>query len=144
MRKKKGIITTIILGICSLLLFSGCKHHHSKGAFILDYFTEALDLTQAQEEKLESIREELITAAEHMRKDREHFHDTLKQQITSETMDREVMRQLVADHHKAMEPLVELAIERLTDFHADLTAEQRDKLVAKIEKFEKYHHSMKK
>lgn len=109
----------------------------------MDYFTEVLDLTEDQEKQLQGIREELIAEAELLRKDREQMHDTLKKQISGEVMDREVMRQLVTDHRKAMKPLIDLAIDRIAEFHAGLTPEQRDKLLAKLEKFEKHHQCFK-
>ncbi len=68
------------------------------------------------------------------------MHATLKAQLTSEEIDKEVIRQLVTDHRSKMDSVLELAIEKLADFHAELTPEQRTKLVAKLEKFEKHHN----
>ncbi len=141
MKKKKGFIATAVLAICSLLLISGCKNrHHDRSVFALDYVSEALDLTEAQEKKLDSIREELVTEVEKLHQDKEQIHDTLKIQLTGETIDKDIIRQFVADHRLKMDSIIELAIDKLADFHLDLTPEQRTKLVAKLEKFEKYHH----
>ncbi len=139
MKKKKTFIVLAVTLALSILLFTGCKKDHSRGAFALDYVTEVLDLTAVQEEKLDSIREELLAKAELMHKDKEQMHSTLKEQLAGEAIDKEVIRQLVADHRANMDSIIELAIDRIVDFHSDLTPEQRTKLVSKLEKFEKYH-----
>ena len=138
MKKKKSIAALTVVGLCSLLIFAGCKrNHHHHGAFALDYVVEVLDLTEAQEKKLDSIHEEIFAKVELMHKDKEKMHDTLKEQINSERIDKEVIRGLVKEHRAQMDSVIELAIDKLTDFHSELTPDQRAKLVAKLEKFEK-------
>ncbi len=137
MKKKKSIAALTVVGLCSLLIFVGCKRNHHHGAFALDYVVEVLDLTEAQEKKLDSIHEEIFAKVELMHKDKEKMHDTLKEQINSERIDKEVIRGLVKEHRAQMDSVIELAIDKLTDFHSELTPDQRAKLVAKLEKFEK-------
>lgn len=139
MKSKKGIFTTTLLTLFSLLIFSGCKGHRPREAFVLDYISEALDLTKEQEQAMESIKEEFLTEMETMQGDREQMYAELKTQLLGESIDKTLLRHLLMEHRKKTDTLVELAIERLSDFHADLTPQQRDKLVAKLEKFEKHH-----
>lgn len=136
--KKKYIVLTVAL-LSSLIVFTACKHHSDRTGFVFDYITEVLDLNDAQQQKLDSIRKEIAAKVEVMHEDKEEMHSTLKEQLLSEAVDKEIIGQLVADHRTKMDSILELAIDRLADFHADLTPEQRTKLVAKLEKFEKHH-----
>ena len=139
MNKKKGIIAFAVTLVSSLLLFTACKEHHPKGAFMLDYFSEALDLTPEQQESLTEIRTEIMEKVETMHEDKAQMRETLKEQLTSESVDKEVVRGLIADHRSRMDEVIDLAVDRLAEFHGELTPEQRDKLTTKMEKFEKYH-----
>ncbi len=139
MNRKKGIIAFAVTLVSSLLLFTACKEHHPKGAFMLDYFTEALDLSAEQQESLTEIRTEIMEKVEAMHEDKAQMRETLKEQLTAETIDKEVVRGLIADHRSRMDEVIDLAVDRLAAFHGELTPEQRDKLTAKLEKFEKYH-----
>ena len=47
--------------------------------------------------------------------------------------------ELVAQHRARMDEFVDLAVDRVIAFHSTLTAEQKEKLAGKIEKFHRYH-----
>lgn len=141
MKIKTKYIAIAVTALSSLILFTACKHQSNRTGFIFDYVSETLDLTETQQIKLESIRAEIVALVDIMHEDKDDVHAILKEQLTSETVDKDVIRQLVADHRSKMDSILELAIVRLADFHSDLTPVQRTKLVAKLEKFEKYHGS---
>ena len=67
---------------------------------------------------------------------------TLKEQLAGEKIDKTVIQKLVAEHRGRMDRVIDLAIDRLVDFHGDLTAEQRNKLVAKLDKLAEYHNGI--
>lgn len=135
MKKKKSFITLAVAVIGSLFLFVGCKGDHSQGYFAVDYISETLELTDKQESKLETIREEIKAETKRLHKDKKHLFSTLMEQLSSDTIDKNVITQVVTEHLDKLDPIITLTIDRLTDFHADLTPEQKVKLVAKLEKF---------
>ena len=139
MKTRKGLIALAVTFVSSLMLFTACKHHDAKGAFALDYITETLDLTREQETNLDFIRAEIVDKVQEMHADKKEMHAILKEQLESETIDKDVVRKLVADHREKMNAVIDLAIDKLADFHETLTPEQKTKLVAKLEKFEKLH-----
>lgn len=143
MKKNKRIFALAATLIASLFIFTACKpHHNHKAGFMLDYITEVLDLNEIQEEKLEEIRTDIMVQFEEMHDDKKAMHDTLKDQLTAETIDKLVIKQLVSDHMQKMDNVIDMAIDRLSDFHADLSPEQRQKLVAKLEKMDRRHCSL--
>ena len=134
MKKKTPFIATIVL-ISSLVVFAACKPHGPfHGAFALDYLNETLDLTSEQQQQLAGIRDELLTKVEALHEDREEIHTTLKKQLLSDTVDKELIRRIISDHRARTNEVIDLAVDRLSDFHSGLSPEQRAKLVSKLEK----------
>ncbi len=139
MKNKKWFITFAVTIIGSLFLFTACKQHPSKGAFMIDYISEAIDLTQEQQENLNSIRTEIMDQVEQTHEDKSAMHDSIKAQLGSDSIDKEAIRQLIATHRAKMDNIIDLAVDRLAEFHSELSFDQKEKLIAKLEKFEKYH-----
>lgn len=141
---KKGLkIALIGILISGVALFAGCRRHSHghKAEFIVDYISETLDLNDSQQAQLNQIKDELMVKAQQMHADKALMHDELIDQLRSEEIDQQRVKALVADHRAKMDEVVDLMVVRLAEFHKTLTAEQKEKLVAKIKTFEKWHHS---
>jgi Spy/CpxP family protein refolding chaperone len=139
---KKAIITgSIIVLSLSLLTFAGCRHrgHHGGAAFMIDYLSEALDLSETQQAQLDEIKQEMFAQAREMHAEKRARHDEFMALIRSEQIDPAQMRALVAEHRARMDEFVDMAIDRVVAFHSTLTPEQKEKLAGKIEKFHRYH-----
>ena len=105
----------------------------------MDYVSETLDLSESQRAHLDLIKEEMLEKAMEMRADKKTMHTELVAQLKSEKIDKDSLKAMVNDHKIKMEALIDLGIERLAEFHETLTHEQREKLVAKVESFKKWH-----
>ena len=139
---KKGLYILLIgFLVSSLGFFSGCRRHgHAhKAEFMVDYITETLDLTESQQGQLNQIKDELMEKARQMHTNKESMHEELVIQLRSEEIDKVLVKAKIAEHRAQMDDIVDLLVERLADFHKTLTPEQKDKLVAKIESFKKWH-----
>ena len=139
---KKTLITGSIIALSlSLLFFTGCRHggHHGGAAFMIDYLSEALDLSDSQQAQLDEIKEEMFSKAREMRAKKRAQHDEFMALIKSEQIDAGQLRTLVAEHRAQMDEVVDMAVDRVVAFHSSLTPEQKEKLAAKIEKFHRYH-----
>ena len=141
MVKKGTYILLIALLASSLGFFSGCRRdsHVHKAEFIVDYIVETLDLTESQQDQLNLIKDELMEKGKQMRAGHESMHEEIVAQLGSEEINQERMKTLIAERRAKMDDFIDLALARLTEFHKTLTAEQRAKLVAKIETFKKWH-----
>ena len=63
---RKRIITGTLMALSlSLLVFTGCRQpgHHRGAEFMIDYMSEALDLTDSQQAQLDEIKDELFAKA---------------------------------------------------------------------------------
>ena len=139
---KKGlylsIIAVLLLGVAGL---AGCRRHspEHKAEFIMDYVSESLDLNDSQQAHLEQIKDELMEKGLQMHADKAAMHEEFVAQLRSEEIDQGRIKAMVAKRRAQMDELIDLGIVRLAEFHQTLTPEQREKLVAKLESFKKWH-----
>jgi len=139
---KKGLyISMIALLIAGVAGLTGCRRHsHAhKAEFMVDYISETLDLTESQQEQLNLIKDELMEQAQQMHANKETMHEELVAQLRSEEIDQALVKAKIAQHRAQMDEIIDLVVVRLAEFHKTLTAEQKEKLVAKIETFKKWH-----
>jgi Spy/CpxP family protein refolding chaperone len=139
---KKGL-SVLLVGtlIAGLGLFSGCRRssHDHKAEFMVDYISETLDLDDSQQAQLNQIKDELMAKARQMHAGRDSMFEELVAQLRSEEIDQARVKVLIAERRAQMDDFIDLLVVRLAEFHKTLTQEQKDKLVAKIETFKKWH-----
>ena len=142
MVKKALYISLIGLLVSGVAMLSGCRRHsHShKAEFMVDYISETLDLNESQQAQLDEIKDELLAKAQGMHADKETMREELVTQLRSEEIDQVRVKALVAEHRAKMDEIIDLIVVRLAEFHKTLTPEQKEKLIAKIETFKKWHH----
>jgi Spy/CpxP family protein refolding chaperone len=140
---KKGLYILLIgMLISGVALFSGCRRHSHghKAEFMVDYISETLDLNESQQVQLDQIKDELMAKAQLMHADKESMHAELVAQLRSEEIDQMRVKAVIAEHRAQMDEIVDLIVDRLAEFHKTLTPAQKEKLIAKIETFKKWHH----
>ena len=148
---KKGVImlrTLTIIAVVAFIgigsvFFVGCQHRgHQRGAaFMMDYMAEALDLTETQQAMANSYKDEILAKVKAKHSEKKKMHDELKAQLSSDTIDTVRVKALVTEHRAGMDDVIDLIVDRVAEFHATLSPEQREKLVSKLEKFEKRHQT---
>jgi Spy/CpxP family protein refolding chaperone len=142
MKKLAIILTTVLIG-GGLLLSGGCRHgHYNKDShieFVIDYLDEVLDLDPTQQALLAEIKKELAAKHIALLDSREKMHPLIKQQLTADRIDTTVVKEAIGEHRRQLDQIIDLAVDRFAEFHASLTPEQRQKLIAKLEKMKKWH-----
>jgi len=139
---KKGLYLTLIAFLLiSIAGFAGCRRHspYQKAEFMVDYVSETLDLNESQKTHLDQIKEELLEKGIQLRADKATMHSELITQLRSEEIDQDRLKSMFTTHKVKMEELIDLAIVKLAEFHKTLSPEQREKLVAKLERVKKWH-----
>ena len=139
---KKGLtIVSICVLISVTLLFAGCRSHspHGKAEFMVDYIAETLDLNEQQLTQLDGIKEEFLVKAKEMHAKKAAMRDEFMDELRKEQIDQEKIKGLIAQKRSHMDEMIDLAVVRLSEFHQTLSAEQREKLVAKLEWFHEKH-----
>ena len=141
---KKGLtIVVVCVFVSGALLFTGCRSHSPdhKAEFMVDYISEALDLNDNQRAHLDGIKEEFLAKAKEMHAKKEAMHAEFKAELLKEQIDQQRMKELIAQKRDQMTEIMDLAVVRLAEFHATLSPEQKEKLVAKLEYFHNKHRS---
>ena len=139
---KKGLYVLLIgILIAGLGLFTGCRRSSPahKAEFMVDYISETLDLDATQQAQLNQIKDELMEKAQQMRAGRASMYGEIIAQLRSEEIDQARVMAIIAERRAQMNELIDLLVVRLAEFHKTLTQEQKEKLVAKIETFKKWH-----
>jgi|MudIll2142460700_1097286.scaffolds.fasta_scaffold61890_2 Spy/CpxP family protein refolding chaperone len=140
--KKIEIVVVAVLPLMVFAVINGCRHERHPGAeFMVDYLAEALDLDDAQRRQVDQIRDELMAKGKELKAGHRRATEELKGLVMADTLNQERLKAIVAEHRGRMDELVDLAILRLADFHRTLSAEQKAKLVSKIERFSKMRRS---
>jgi len=96
-----------------------------------------LDLSDEQKTMLTEIRDEMIEAHEKNCAGSFSSCETVIREIEKEELDKEALSALFEEKVECIRPMHALAVDRLADFHATLSPEQKKKLTVLIEK----HHS---
>ena len=139
---KKGLYVLLIgILIAGLGLFTGCRRSSPahKAEFMVDYISETLDLDATQQAQLNQIKNELMEKAQQMRDGRASMYGEIIAQLRSEEIDQARVTAIISERRAQMNELIDLLVVRLAEFHKTLTQEQKEKLVAKIETFKKWH-----
>ena len=141
---RKGLYVVLMISLVfGVGFFSGCRPHgHHRGAeFAVDYVTEVLDLTETQQQQLNQIKDELMAKREQMRAKKAEHHDEIVELLLSEQIDKTRVNAIIAEHRAQMDEMINLMVVQFIDFHSTLSAEQKAKLVKKLEGFHKWHQN---
>lgn len=139
---KKGLtIALICVFISGALIFTGCRSHSHQGKaeFMVDYIAETLDLTNEQRAQLDGIKDEFIAKAKDVHAQKEAMHAAFMAELRKEEINQENLKDLITQKRAQMDEFINLAMDRLVEFHKTLSAEQREKLVAKVVYFHEKH-----
>ncbi len=93
-----------------------------------------LDLNTEQQAKLEAIHETIKSLHAEKKSDCSEIHNGVLDQIRSEKLNESFMNDLMDHKHQMMKECKPVLFEKISDFHASLTSEQKEKLASRIEK----------
>jgi len=139
---KKGLtILTICVFVSAALIFTGCRAHspHGKAEFMVDYIAETLDLNDQQRAQLDDIKAEFLAKAGELHANREAMRAELMAELRKEEIDQQRIKALISQKREQMADMMDLAVDRLAEFHRTLTPDQKEKLVSKLEWFHSRH-----
>jgi Spy/CpxP family protein refolding chaperone len=139
---KKGLTIALIgIFISGALIFTGCRSHshQHKAEFMVDYIAETIDATDEQRAQLDGIKDEFVAKAKEMHDQKAAMHAAFMAELRKEELSRETLNDLIDQKRAQIDEFVNLAMDRLIEFHKTLSAEQREKLVTKIEYYHEKH-----
>jgi len=135
----KTIIILIVAIAGAAFILGGCRPkspEHIMNRVFKD-ITNKLNLSESQKTQLLSIKNELLEKGREMHEDRENIHKEISELILSDRIDPEEVKAKGKKKHAKMEELLDLTVDRLAEFHATLSPEQKRSLVELMEKHHK-------
>ena len=138
--------TLVPITLIAAISFVGCgrhgyfhRFHRNVPDMIVKHISKELDLNDAQKTKLKALVAEIQAKHEELRTGKAEQVEQFTNEIRKDTLDLDRINQLIDEKHEAMAEMRPFMIEKLTEFHAMLTPEQRNKLADKMEAFHKEH-----
>ena len=138
------LITAIILVLLVLLMACHTKASHcwldnnpeKKARWITKKIAGELDLTEAQKDTLNRIKDELLAKILVYRnnKEAENIYQQVLTIIKRDTLDRKLLWQLSEEKMQHIDEIRALMIDKLAEFHAMLTPAQKEKLARKLDR----------
>lgn len=145
--KKKITISGLSAVLAAAVLLTGCgpRSRHKaapekKAAYAVKIITSKLDLTDTQEAKLKEMKDELLAALKSEKTNMEKSRNKSIALLKKEKITRAEVEKIFSDREKQFSRIKPLLIEKITEFHALLTPNQREELVKLAEKHKKRWH----
>jgi len=108
-----------------------------RAEYIINKLTRKLDLTKDQQEKVNKIKDEILTRTKTIRNDRAALREELTSLIKSEKLTKDMVDKFIDKRKSKMDEIRPFFVEKFIEFHNILTPEQRAKLADKLERW--YH-----
>jgi hypothetical protein len=118
---------------------NGYKSPQERAAYVKKWVSKKLDLTKDQQVELDRIFLTMAEKHEKIRLLRADLKKGLLDELRKEQVRPDALKALLDAKRPAFEEMIDLAAENLAAFHAMLTLEQREKLVAELESHSRYH-----
>ncbi len=126
----------VMLGALTLAACSPRQYTPEQRAeWMLKAMTNRLDLNDQQQSKLRAIKSEFESSMQKYDEQRRQLFDRLSQDIHSSQLDRQLLMQFVETRKQAYDDIAPRVVDKIIDFHASLTQEQKKKLAQSMDKF---------
>jgi len=141
---KKKISIMAVSGFVIISLFAiGCnrgryfmsKSPAEKITFIADRIANKLDFTKNQKIQLDVIKKEILSKTDFFQSGREDMLNSFIKIIKSDKISPDELNSLINKREAMMKKNRPFFVKEFIAFHSILTAEQKKKVVEKIEKF---------
>jgi len=143
---RKMMVGGIFLGLILLLGGGSVLHAHfgpqwghgyvnpeKHAARICEHLTKQLDLDESQQQELETMAQDLLEKGSSLHQLRATGRQEVLSILRADSLDRQQVERLVAQHREEIDELISAVGSRLTDFVEMLSPEQRERLAKAIE-----------
>ncbi len=114
-----------------------------RGEWVVWLVSERLGLDAAQQEKLRSVKDELMAIRDEVHQERTRGFNQLIEQVRQPQADRAQVLAMVEERKAMLEQFVPRVTDRLIEFHGVLNETQRELLATKLEELRDHgprHH----
>lgn len=130
MKKGIKIVSITTAALIAITIFTGCGPHRNdppekkidKG---FEFFADKLDFTDAQEKKLDKVRDEVKAELAKHKGLHEKTHGEAVKLLEKDTITKEDVMAIFEEHKKVRDEMAPFFAEKIAEVHAIMTPEQR-------------------
>ncbi len=138
---KSKFATVFVLAAMAAFVLTGCyRTPEQRAERFVAYMVSELGLNDNQKAQLEKIKDELLAKRPEMAKMREETVKEANELMRSADIDKTRLDALVEKNQVQANDMLRFVAAKFIEIHDMLTPEQREKLVAHIEKYRKDGH----
>ncbi|UCH21649.1 MAG: Spy/CpxP family protein refolding chaperone [Deltaproteobacteria bacterium] len=152
MNNLRSITTSVSILLVGMLFLAACHPRHSHNfygpskfrspqkriAWLKEEIADRLELDDTQKARLDRITADLIDSGKEMHAVRASIRDTVISEFRKDEINKENLTQVFSENRVKFEDMISMFADRLVEFHQMLTPEQRTKLLAEIEKHQRW------
>ncbi|MDH3375583.1 MAG: periplasmic heavy metal sensor [Gammaproteobacteria bacterium] len=148
MKRSTKIITAVVLtlGVAGGAAAYG-KHRfgspESRANYMVGYVSEELSLSSTQEQSLNALKDEIMTARRTMRRQMKSARDEVQSLISSERFDRERALELIDGKAAAITEAAPTVVAALGNFLDGLNVEQKEEIMEFVQHRAEHHRHYK-
>lgn len=136
----RRLSTLFISAFAAVGLLSGC-HHEGRNPEerlnrAMEEITTRLDLTDTQQNKLAEVKDEILKVREKNKGERLKIINELKSMVLSDQLDSMKAKRVFMRKQRLMRKEFDPVFDKIKEFHATLTDEQKEKIVNRLEELE--------
>jgi periplasmic protein CpxP/Spy len=136
-------VASVLLAVAALSLV-GCSRHgtpEERVDRVMKRITKQLDLNDQQVSKLEAVKQEVLAARSRLANEQQKLFDEVIAQVQADRLDQTKVFQLLERRQELQRQAAPPVVEKVAEFHASLTPEQKAKAVEHLRHFrEKMGH----
>lgn len=139
MSRKSTLVVPLfwaLVASASAAMVTGCKFSPTeKAEKVARHVSYKLDLNEPQKAELKKLTELAVADFKAMSEDRKQIAAEVEKQISGEKADTGALKKLMTAQNGKRQELSDKWIDRLAEFHAKLSPEQKQKAVKMFQKF---------
>lgn len=139
MKSKEIVRRGVIVAVTAIALStSACYRSHSpaeRAEWMANKVTKELSLNEPQKVKLEAVKQAFLAAQGEMKAQHQAMFDEVLTQVPADRLDQTKLLQLFEQHQLLATRLAPSVLNKVAEFHATLTPQQKAEAVERLAKF---------
>ena len=129
-----------VLGVGGAI--AGHKHFrgHHNPEHMVQHISETLELTEAQRQKLEAVKDAFVQSRAEMKQEKVDLMNQLIEEVRKPVMDQALVMELIEKRKAKFDVMAPRILGPVIEFHSSLTDEQKQKIVNRLESMRDWGH----
>ena len=132
--KLLSLFLLVVIAMLALVNAGCARTPEQRAQHLVKHISDELKLDENQQKQLERIKDEFMTKRSEMGKMREEIFEEMLSLMKDAQVDQKSTDSVVEKNQNRTNELIQFFFSKFAEFHAILTPEQREKVIALMEK----------